>query len=208
MQILFETQMTSEEYVSERGWERATLDSCPVHRDSDCGLRAHGSYARKHPTGVRIARWYCASGQVTFSLLPEFLAAGFSATLSELEAATTLSEQASSINEAARQLRPELDDERTAARWLRRRLSAISQGLTALVTSLPELWGTAPTLSAVGAKLGAAGGAILVTLRRTALSLLSALPAPLGFRHRRTAVRNSAEALQHTVGPVRRRAQR
>jgi hypothetical protein len=202
MQILFETQMTSDAYVSERGWERATLDSCPVHPESDCGLRAHGSYARKHPAGLRIARWYCAVGQVTFSLLPEFLAAGFSATLAELEAAAAVSERAASISEAARALRPELDDERSAVRWLRRRLSATGQGLRALVTSLPELWGTAPTLQAVGAKLGAASGAILVSLRRAASSLLSALPAPLGLRHRRTAARNSAEALQHTVGPV------
>lgn len=209
MQILFETQMTSEAYVSERGWERATLDSCPVHPESDCGLRAHGSYARKHPAGLRIARWYCAAGQVTFSLLPEFLAASFSGTLPELEAAAAaVSERGTSTSEAARQLRPELDDERSAARWLRRRLSAIGRGLTAVVTSLPELWGTAPTLQAVGAKLGAASGAILVALRRTASSLLNALPAPLGFCHRRTAVQNGAEALQHTVGPVRGRAQR
>jgi hypothetical protein len=203
MQILFETQMTSDAYVSERGWERATLDSCPVHPENDCSLRAHGSYARKHPAGLRIARWYCAAGQVTFSLLPEFLAAGFSATLPELEAAAAVSERAVSISEAARQLRPELDDERSAVRWLRRRLSAIGQGLTAVVTSLPELWGTAPSVSAIGAKLEAAGGAILVALRRAAASLLSVLLAPIGFRHRRTVVRNGAEALQHTVGPVR-----
>jgi len=202
MQMIFETQMTSDEYVSERGWQRATLHSCPVHPDSDCGLRAHGSYARKHPVGLRVARWYCASGQVTFSLLPEFLAAGFSGTLPELEAAATLSERASSISEAARQLRPELEDERSAVRWLRRRVSAIGRGLTALVTSLPELTGTAPTLSAVGAKLGAAPGAVLVALRAAATSLLSALPTPLGFRHRRTCARNGAGGLQHAMGPA------
>ena len=134
--------------------------------------------------------------------MPEFLAASFSGTLPELEAAAAVSERAASISEAARQLRPELDDERTAVRWLRRRLSAIGQGLTALVTALPELWGTVPTLSAVGAKLGAPAGAILVRLRVAGASLLSALAAPLGFCHRRTAVRNGTEALQHTVGPA------
>lgn len=201
MQIIFETQMTSDEYVTERGWEQATLDNCPVHPDRDCGLRAHGSYARKHPVGLRIARWYCAAGQVTFSLLPEFLAAGFSATLPELEAAAAETERAPSINDAARRLRPELE-ERNAARWLRRRLSAIGQGLTALVTSLPALRGTAPVLSAVGTKLGAARGAILVGLRKAAALLLSTLPTPLGLRHRRTAVRNGGEPLQHSMGPA------
>lgn len=201
MQIIFETQMTSDEYVSERGWQRATLDSCPVHPESNCGLRAHGSYARKHPVRLRVARWYCATGQVTFSLLPQFLAAGFSATLPELEAAAAVSERASSISEAARQLRPELE-ERSAARWLRRRLSAISKGLTALVTSLPELTGAAPTLSAVGTRLGVAAGETLVALRRVSSSLLSAVPTPLGLRHRRTAERNGAEALQHAMGPA------
>lgn len=208
MQILFETQMTSDAYVSERGWERATLDSCPVHPERDCSLRAHGSYARKHPAGLRIARWYCAAGQVTFSLLPEFLAAGFSATLPELEAAAAVSEWAASISEAARQLRPELDDERSAVRWLRRRLSAIGQGLTALVTSLPELAGTAPTLSAIGTRLGVAAGGILMALRKSATLVLGGLPTPIGFRHRRTEVRNSAEPLQHSTGPAVGRARR
>jgi hypothetical protein len=203
MQMIFETQMTSDEYVIERGWQRATLHSCPVHPDRDCGLRAHGSYARKHPSGVRVARWYCATGQVTISLLPEFLAASFSGTLPELEAATAVSELTRSINEAARQLRPELDDERSAVRWLRRRLSAISEALTVLVTSLPELMGTAPRLSAIGAKLGATGGTILVALRRASSSLLSALPAPLGFRHRKAVARKVAGTTQHTVGPAR-----
>jgi len=201
MQIVFETQMTSEEYVSERGWQRARLDSCPWHPEGGCGLRAHGSYARKQPVGVRVARWYCASGQVTFSLLPVFLAASFSGTLSELEAAAAVAEQASSLSEAARQLRPELE-ERSAGRWLRRRLSAIGRGLTALVTSLPELMGTAPTLPAVGAKVGAASGGVFVALRVTAASLLSALPTPLGLCHRRTSDRKGAGALQHSMGPA------
>jgi len=207
MQIVFETQMTSDEYVSEQGWQRATLDTCPVHPEGGCGLRGHGSYARKDPVGLRVARWYCASGQVTFSLLPVFLAARFSGTLSELEAAAAVSERTSSLSQAARQLRPELE-ERSAGRWLRRRLFAIGRGLTALVTSLPELLGTAPTLPAVGAKIRAASGGVLVALRVAAASLLSALPTPLGLRHRRTGDRNDAGALQHSMGPDRAGARR
>lgn len=200
MQIVFETQMTSDEYVSEQGWQRARLDTCPVHAEGGCGLRGHGSYARKQPVGLRVARWYCATGQVTFSLLPVFLAASFSGTLSELEAAAAVSERTSSLSEAARQLRPELE-ERSAGRWLRRRRSAISKGLTALVTLLPELKGAAPTLAAVGARIGAGSGAVLVALRVAAASVLSLLPTPLGLRHRRAGDRHDARALQHSMGP-------
>jgi hypothetical protein len=202
MQIVFKTQMTSEEYVSERGWLSATLHSCPVHAEGGCGFRAHGSYGRKQPVGVRVARWYCAIGQVTFSLLPEFLAASFSGTLPELEEAVAAAEQSLSISEAARQLRPELADDRSAARWLRRRLSAVSRGLMSLVTTLPELMGTLPTLSALAAKVGAAPGAVLVTLRAKATSLLYALPTPLGFRHRKPDGRKSIEGMQHAMAPA------
>jgi len=202
MQIMFTTGMTSEEYVNERGWLRARLHTCPVHPDGGCGLRGHGSYARKQPVGLRVARWYCAAGQVTFSLLPEFLGASFSGTLPELEEAAAVAEGASSINEAVRQLRPDTGDERSVARWLRRLRSAVTSGLRSLVTSLPELSGTAPTLAALHSKLGVAPGAVLVTLRSKAASLLGSVSTPVGFRHRKPSVRNRAGGLQHAMAPA------
>jgi hypothetical protein len=202
MQILFETRMTSEQYVSEQGWLGATLLSCPVHPSGGCGIRAHGSYRRKTPTGLRVARFYCAEGHVTISLLPEFMAASFSGLLSEVEQAARVAEQAPSVAAAAQQLRPELGDERSAARWLRRRLSALKSGLTALVTSVPELFGVAPTLSAVAARLAAAADRVLVEARLRATTLLDRIATPLGFRHRSLVSTNNAESMQHTMGPA------
>ncbi len=202
MQILFETRMTSEQYVSEQGWLGATLLSCPVHPSGGCGIRAHGSYLRKTPTGLRVARFYCAAGHVTISLLPDFMAASFSGLLAEVEEAVRVAEQTSSVVAAGQRLRPELNDERSAGRWLRRRLSALKSGLTSLVTSVPELFGVAPTLSAVAARLAAGAGRVLIAARWKATSLLVRMATPLGFRHRSAVSMNNAESLQQAMGPA------
>jgi len=200
MQILFETRMTSEQYVSEQGWFGATLLICPVHPSGGCGIRAHGSYRRKTPMGLRVARFYCAAGHVTISLLPEFMAASFSGDLAEVERVARVAEQAGSVSVAAQQLRPELNDERSAARWLRRRLSAVKSGLSSLVTSVPELFGVAPTLSAVAARLAATTGRVLVAVRSKATSLLGRMATPLGFRHRAPLSMVNVESMQHAMG--------
>ena len=202
MQILFETRMTSEQYVSERGWQSATLSRCPAHPSGGCGFRAHGSYGRKSPAGLRIARWYCAKGQVTFSLLPDFMAAGFVGVLGEVERAARVAEETASVAAAAQQLRPELDDHRSAERWLRRRLSALRSGLSSLVTSVPELFGVAATLSAVAAKLKAEAGRVLEVARSAGVALLAVMATPLGFRHRWPTSEPSAVAMQHAMGPA------
>jgi len=202
MQILFETTMTSEQYVSERGWLGATLLSCPVHPSGGCGIRAHGSYRRKTPTGLRVARFYCAAGHVTISLLPDFMASSFSGLLSEVEQAARVTAQAASVAAAAQQLRPDLSDERSAARWLRRRLSALKSGLSSLVTSVPDLFGLAPTLSAVAARLAAGADGVLVAARSKAASLLGRMATPFGFRHRSLVSTNNALAMQHAMGPA------
>ena len=142
-----------------------------------------------------------AAGHVTISLLPEFMAASFRGLLSEVEQAARAAEQAPSVAAAAQQLRPELNDERSAARWLRRRLSALKSGLSSLVTSVPELFGVAPTLSAVAARLAAAAG-VLVAARSKAGSLLERMGTPLGFRHRSLVSTHNALAMQHTMGPA------
>lgn len=103
---------------------------------------------------------------------------------------------------AAQQLRPDLSCERSAARWLRRRLSALKSGLTALVTSVPELFGVAPTLSAVSERLAAVADRVLVAARLRATKLLDWMSTPLGFRHRSAVSTNNALAVQHTMGPA------
>jgi hypothetical protein len=149
-----------------------------------------------------VARFYCAEGHVTISLLPDFMAASFSGPLSEFEQAVRVAEQASSVAAAAQQLRPELGDERSAARWLRRRLSALKSGLTTLVTSVPELFGVAPTLSAVAARLAVAADRVLAAARLRATPLLDRIATPLGFRHRSLLSANNAEPMQQAMGPA------
>lgn len=201
MQVRFSTNLTSEQYISQEAWRNATLEMCPLHGEQDCGLRVHSSYERKTPSGLRIGRYYCRKGQTTFSLLPDFVAARFSGTLAEVEQAIEVAESASTLTTAARTLRPELDDERSAVRWLRRRLDAVQTALRALVTLLPELFGTAPRLDAVRRCLGQQEGGLLIRLRAAGASMLHALPSPLGLFPRKRASTDSESQPQHKVGP-------
>lgn len=201
MQVRFATNLTSEQYVSQQAWRWPSIERCPVHGSTDCGIRAHGSYERKSPAGLRIPRLYCRQGRVTVSLLPDFAACRLSGTLDELETAVELAESAPTLATATRALRPELDDERSAARWLRRRVQAIRTALLALVTSLPELAGTFPRLAAVRERLKVDSPGVLVRLRAIGASLLPSLPAPLGLSPRRTPGFSGDTALQHEVGP-------
>lgn len=201
MQLRFRTNLTSEEYANQRAWQDAMLDGCPLHPEGGCTIRRHGSYGRKEPVGVRIARFYCRTGQTTFSLLPDFAAARLSAGLAEVERAVDVAEAAPTLVSAARDLRPELDDERSAVRWLRRRVQAVQSALTALVTSLPELFGTAACLGAVRERLGLQGWGVLARLRAVGESVLQRLLAPLGFCRRSRARPDDAWEPQHKLGP-------
>src|SRR5690606_14706893 len=134
VQLRFQTKLTDEEYVIQRGWETATLSSCPVHPRGGCKFSRHSSYERKVPAGTRVARYYCRTAGVTFSLLPDCLASRLSGSLAQVEVAVAVAEAAPTLTEAARQLRPELTDVRHALRWLRRRTTPVYATLTALVT--------------------------------------------------------------------------
>jgi hypothetical protein len=201
MQLRFATTLTSEQYISQEAWRNATLELCPLHGEQDCGLRVHGSYERKAPTGLRIARYYCRKGQTTFSLLPDFAAARLSGTLVDVEQAIEVAESASTLVAAARALRPELADERSAVRWLRRRVQAVQTALLALVTSLPGLFGTAPRLGAVRVHLGVDGHVLLIRLRAVGAAMLHALQAPLGLYPRKRARADGESQQQHKTGP-------
>jgi hypothetical protein len=201
MQLRLRTNLTSEEYANQQAWQGAMLDGCPLHPKGGCTIRRHGSYSRKEPVGARIARFYCRMGQTTFSLLPDFAAARLSAELAEVEHAVDVAGAAPTLASAARDLRPELNDERSAVRWLRRRVQAIRSALTALVTSVPELFGTAACLGAVRERLGLQGSGLLVQLRAVGESMLPLLRSPLGFFHRSRACPDDAREPQHKLGP-------
>ena len=91
------TGLTGEQYVTVQGWRNATLMRCPHHPGGGCSLARHGTYPRKTPAGVRIARWYCPESHTTFSLLPDCLAARLPGTLAELEEAVATAERSPSV---------------------------------------------------------------------------------------------------------------
>jgi hypothetical protein len=179
VQLRYQTDLTSTEYVNQEAWQEASLERCPLHPQGGCGFARHGSYARVEPPGTRIPRWYCRQGHQTFSLLPDCLAARWSGTLAEIEAAVEVVEQAPSLEAAATTQRLEIELP-GALRWLRRRVQAVQQTLVVLKGLLPEYFAhVAPTLTGFRQALG--GEPVLVLLRDIGADYLAALPPPLGF---------------------------
>jgi len=179
VQLRFECALTGAEYVSQQGWQEASLPRCPLHPQGGCGFARHGTYPRVSPPGTRVARWYCPAGHTTFSLLPDCLAARLSGTLAEVEAVVRAAEAASSREALCAVWRLEVGLA-GALRWIDRRVQHVHTGLHLLRGLLPETFAeAAPTLSAFAAHLGLAE--VLVALRGIAAQFLSVLPKPLGF---------------------------
>jgi len=182
VQVRFACELTSEEYVSQQGWTKASLERCPLHPAGGCGVQRHGTYERVEPPGTRIARWYCRAGQTTIGLLPDCLASHVSGSLAEVEAAAEAVEQADSVESAADELRKDIDLP-GAVRWTRRRRQWVRALLTTLRGQMPEQLGSCePTLASFRAALGVTD--VLVTLRAIAAEHLTHLPVPVGFDHR------------------------
>jgi hypothetical protein len=116
VQLRLECQLSAEQYVERRSWLSASLASCPLHPEGGCGFARHGSYPRREPAGARVRRYYCPTGKVTFSLLPDCLASRVSATLAQVESAVALVEACGSAGAAARHLHP-VADPSAAAKW-------------------------------------------------------------------------------------------
>ena len=179
MQLRFATGLTSESYVSRQAWREASLAHCPLHPTGGCGWARHGTYARVHPAGARVARWYCPRGHRTFSLLPDCLAARLPGTLEEVEQVVVVAEQAKSLEAAADQLRPDIDLP-GAMRWVRRRVKAIHGALTTLLGLLPERFlGCLPRVVSLREHLALAHP--LPVLREIAAPFLPGLAPPLGL---------------------------
>jgi hypothetical protein len=103
----------------------------------------HGTYARRTPTGMRIARYYCPTACATFSLLPDCLASHLPGTLDALEHVVATAATARSVEAAADLLRPDITLA-SAVRWVRRRLLPVRQTLLTVVTLLPDLFRGTP----------------------------------------------------------------
>jgi hypothetical protein len=177
--LRFETRLSSEEYVTQRGWEAARLEQCPVHPEGGCRFEVLGTYARKTPPGARVRRWCCRTTNQTFSLLPDCLAARMRGSLADTEAAVAKAES-TSREAAAEALRPDIGYE-GSLRWLRRRVAAVRRALQAVMDLGLERFAlvSAPSIAAFRACLGTSS--VLVALRGLVETHLALLPSPLGF---------------------------
>jgi hypothetical protein len=185
--MLWKCLLVDEQYVAQRAWEGAILESCPFHPEGGCGIEKLGTYERVDPVGARIPRWWCPQKRKSISLLPSFLAARLTGTLDTVERVVEAVEAAGSISAAVDAVHPPDADEPIelpgALRSIRRRVKAVRAALVAIVTLLPERFvGVAPTIAAFRGVLG--GGAVLIRLREVAERHLHAMPSPLGFRTR------------------------
>jgi hypothetical protein len=144
-------------------------------------LVRHGTYRRRTPVGMRIARYYCPTAHETFSLLPDCLASRFPGALDPIEQVVATVETARSVEAAADVLRPDITLA-SAVRWVRRRLTPVRRALLAVVTLLPDLFTNDARLGAV--RLALATPSALVALRTHAAAHLATLPTPLGFHPR------------------------
>jgi hypothetical protein len=200
VQLRHACPLSGEAYVARSAWRDASLAACPRHPRGGCGLVRHGTYPRRTPTGMRIARYYCPTAHETFSLLPDCLASHFPGELHPIEQVVAAVETARSVEAAADGLRPDITLP-SAVRWVRRRLMPIRLALLTVVTLVPDLFAGDARLAAVRAAL--ATSSALLALRTHAAPHLATLPPPLGF-HPRASRRDAAPAAApHGMGADR-----
>ena len=122
-------------------------------------MARHGTYVRKTPVVMPVARFYCGGCRTTFSLLPDFAAARRPGSLQEIEGGTAVLAGSRGPWAAARQLFPERDEMSNAIRGLRRAFAAVSAFLAIVATMRPDLFRGYPSeLGAMRAALGTAFG--------------------------------------------------
>ena len=197
VQLRHHTRLTSEQYVSEEGWRRASLNRCPSHPSGGCDFSRHGTYRRVEPPGMQVARWYCRDAHRTFSLLPDCMSARLEGSLDEAEQVVVRVEESPSVEAAAQRLRPDLEV-KGAIRWVRRRLAGVRDSLLILLTLLPGSLGTEARLVEVRRIL--ATERALVALREIGSAHLHVLPRPLGFRPGGVRTSKREKRLQHKTG--------
>lgn len=204
MQLRLCSKLTLETYLSQQAWLSATLQSCPLHPGRDCGLARHGSYLRKHPQPIPIARWYCRAGHTTFSLLPDFLSSRLPGTLAEVELVAAAAEGPGPVDSVCYELRAGAVEHevswQAAKRWAARRRVMFVITLTAVVGIFADRLAEVRTAAELRARLGAEPA--LVALREIVAPHLGSLPPPLGFGPRLKASAEQRRRLQHNTGPA------
>ena len=142
---------------------------------------------------------------MTFSLLPDCLAARLPGTLQGVEEAVAAAETAASLAAAADAVRAGAVLLPGAMRWLRRRVRLVHRSLAAVRGLFPDRFlGCAAEVGAFRVRLRTA--AALVRLRDLGAEQLPMLPAPLGFSAGTSGAADRCDAFQHKMGtdpPVR-----
>ncbi len=198
MQLRFATNLPVEQYIQHEAWRDVELDQCPLHPEGGCKIARHGTYSRKFPEGVKIARWYCPDGCTTFSKLPDCLSSRLPGTLIEVETVINQIESASSQEAAADNIRLDISLP-SVLRWMRRRLFPIHLTLILLIELLPSLPDSCkPNFSSFRSVLGIEF--VLPHLRMLASPYLGILPPPLGFGPRSKAHKSKKSHFQHKTG--------
>ena len=158
------------------------LSTVPTTSTRGCRLARHGTYRRKTPAGCRVARYYCPDAHRTFSLLPEFMAAGVPGTLQSIEDSVVAVEETDSLAAGADRARPGRHvDSRAARRWSVRRVNWVQLILTIAIAIHPDLFANIP-VSVTAFRQHTGSETVLVDLRLVASRHLQAMPNPVGFR--------------------------
>jgi hypothetical protein len=134
---------------------------------------------------MRIARFYCRPCHLTVSLLPHFLAAGYSDTLAVHEEVVRAIAVHETFDAAAVALRPDIEIQ-GARRWLRRRQHRYGLMLTLMSTAL----GVAPASVAVFSQRDSCPQ-----------QLIHQLPTPVGLAHRPLTHWRPSSPRQQPMGP-------
>jgi hypothetical protein len=198
LQLRFATNLSVDQYIKSKAWKDAILNHCPLHPQGGCKFAGHGTYSRKFPDGVKVARWYCPNGHATFSMLPDCLSSRLPGTLAEVEKIISQIEKSSSQEAAAENIRLDISLP-SALRWMRRRLFLVRSTLIQLIELLPSLpENCQPTVSSFRSVLGIEF--VLPQLRMLANPYLDILPPPLGFGPRPEAHKSKKCRFQHQTG--------
>lgn len=193
----YSTPTTSEDYITGKLWQRATLKCCPWHPGGGCGFARHGTYARVKPANTRVARWYCPKAKRTVSALPDCLASHRSGTLDECETLVRAVEQAPSMAAACAYLRTDVELP-GALRYLTRLVRDVRSALQSIKGLFPQCFSCEPTLCEFADELSTVNA--LMGLRDIASRYLPELPTPLGFNPHSNNVHSDKTHDQHRVG--------
>ncbi len=193
MQIHYDTHLSTSAYIKLSGWQNARLKTCPINPGGNHRLHRHGTYARKYPDGMRVARYYCRICRTTFSLLPTFMAAGCPGTLDDIETVVLAYEECGTVNGSLQRVRAgHGSTARAQRRWLQRRIGAVQLLLATVKGLFPELYYEVdPTLASFRHKGPPVH--ILVILRIQCESWLQTLPRPVGFYRKKRSVESQSD---------------